>query len=79
MSKSRFIISVRSKSTADKQTILSNFLRDPTISSVEFLSDPNTAQTSDWFVALMDDQTHLELSRKYNGQLIIEPDSDLMY
>jgi|GEM_PF-4554785 len=59
--------------------ILNNFLKDAAINSVEFLSDPNAAQTSNWFVALMDEKTHLELCQKYDGQLIIEPDSDLMY
>lgn len=79
MSKSRFIISVRKNTTADKQEILNNFVSDAASNHVEFLSELNPAATGDWFVALMDEPTQMKLCKKYDGQLIIEPDADLMY
>lgn len=79
MSKSRFIISVRSHSPDERQELLGKLLSEAVNYGIDILSNPEAIQSSGWFVAQMEDHVKEEMELKYAGKLAIEPDSDLQY
>ena len=79
MSKSKFIISVRSHSSEERQELLTKLLSEAIENEIDILSNPDTAPSSGWVLAEMDEVAKEKMENQYAGKLAIEPDSDLQY
>jgi len=79
VSKSRFIISVRSQSVEERKQLLGELLSEAVKYEIDILSDRDTVQSSGWLVAQMEEEIKEKMEIKFAGKLAIEPDSDLQY
>lgn len=79
MSKSKFIISIRSHSQDERQKLLRQLLSEAVENEIDILSNPNTAPSNGWVLAQMDEKAKEKMEHDYAGKLAIEPDSDLQY
>lgn len=79
MSKSKFIISIRSHSQDERQKLLRQLLSEAIENEIDILSNPNTAPRNGWVLARMDEKAKEKMEQDYAGKLAIEPDSDLQY
>ncbi len=79
MSKSRFIVSVRSHASAEREQLLGELLSQAEENEIEILANRDNAQSSGWLVAQMEEAVKEKIESKFAGKLAIEPDSDLQY